>query len=140
MKKSVLTIAALCMLFIQGEAEDKPAQNVQLITPTLWVKAPDMFACNLTNVDDETHAVEVKIITNGKVLLESKKLIVEPKHTTNHTVQGMPNGAPLYCVFTVEGSKEMYRGAGKIFPVPVNKDFRASDYSAPSDTLVIPAY
>ncbi|MEA3419470.1 MAG: hypothetical protein U9Q90_08745 [Campylobacterota bacterium] len=51
----------------------------------------------------------------------------------------MPKGAPIYCEFTVEGSKEMYRGAAKLFPTPANKDFTASNYSAASDSVAIAA-
>ena len=140
MKMIRIMFAAILMLFVHAQAEGQPPQKKQLITPTLWVQAPDMFACNLTNVDQKRHSVQVRIITNGKVLLESKNLSLEPKHTTNHAVEGLPKGAPIYCEFTIEGSKEMYRGAAKLFPAPANKDFTASNYSAASDFVAVPAY
>ena len=139
MKMIGIMFAAILMLFVHAQADGQQTQKKQLITPTLWVQAPDMFACNLTNVDHKTHDVQVRIITNGKILLESTKLSLEPKHTTNHAVEGLPKGAPIYCEFTVEGSKDMYRGAAKLFPAPTNSDFTASDYSAASDFVAIPA-
>jgi len=139
MKRKRIIFAVILMLSAYAQADDQQSQKEQLITPTLWVQAPDMFACNLTNVDQKIHTVQVRIITNGKVLLESKKLSLEPKHTTNHTVEGLPKGAPIYCEFTIEGSKEMYRGAAKLFPAPANKDFTSSNYSAASDTVAIAA-
>lgn len=139
MKMKGIMFAAILMLFLHAQADGQPPQKKQLITPTLWAQAPDMFACNLTNVDHKTHVVQVRIITNGKVLLESTKLSLEPKHTTNHTVEGLPKGAPIYCEFTVEGSKDMYRGAAKLFPAPTNRDFTASGYSAASDFVAIAA-
>ena len=140
MKLIRIMFAAILMLFVHAQAEGQSPQKKQLITPTLWAQAPDMFACNLTNVDRRAHVVQVRIITNGKVLLESKKLSLEPKHTTNHAVEGLPKGAPIYCEFTIEGSKEMYRGAAKLFPAPANKDFTASNYSAASDFVAVPAH
>ena len=140
MKMIRIMFAAILMLFVHAQADGQQSQKKQLITPTLWAQAPDMFACNLTNVDRRAHVVQVRIITNGKVLLESKKLSLEPKHTTNHAVEGLPKGAPIYCEFTIEGSKEMYRGAAKLFPAPANKDFTASNYSAASDFVAVPAH
>ena len=139
MKMIRIMFAAILMLFVHAQADGKTPEKKQLITPALWAQAPDMFACNLTNVDYKTHAVQVRIITNGKVLLESTKISLEPKHTTNHTVKGLPKGAPIYCEFTVEGSKDMYRGAAKLFPAPTNSDFTASNYSAASDFVAIAA-
>ena len=137
MKKKGIIFAVILILSVYTQADDQQSQKQQLITPTLWAQAPDMFACNLTNVDQKSHTVQVRIITNGKVLLESKKLSLEPKHTTNHTIEGLPKGAPIYCEFTVEGSKKMCRGAAKLFPAPANKDFTAGNYSAASDTVAI---
>jgi len=122
MKKKGIIFAVILILSVYTQADDQQSQKQQLITPTLWAQAPDMFACNLTNVDQKSHTMQVRIITNGKVLLESKKLSLEPKHTTNHTIEGLPKGAPIYCEFTVEGSKEMYRGAAKLFPAPAGSD------------------
>ena len=73
MKRKGIIFAAILMLSAYAQADDPQSQKKQLITPTLWVQAPDMFACNLTNVDQKIHTVQVRIITNGKVLLESKK-------------------------------------------------------------------
>ena len=140
MKIIRIMFAAILILFVHAQAEGQQSQKKQLITPTLWVETPDMFACNLTNVDRRAHPVQVRIITNGKVLLESKKISLEPKHTTNHTVKGPSKGAPIYCEFSVEGSKDMYRGAAKLFPTPTDSDFTDPDYSAASDFVAIPAY
>ncbi len=145
MKMIRIMLAAILMLFVHAQAEGQQPQKKQLITPTLWAQAPDMFACNLTNVDRRTHVVQVRIISNGEVLLDSLDLdsgeiSLEPKHTTNHTVQGLPNGAPIYCEFTIEGSKDMYRGAAKLFPVPSDLDFTDPAYSAASDFVAVPAY
>jgi len=139
MNRKGIIFAVILLLSVYAQADDQQSPKEQLITPTLWVQAPDMFACNLTNVDQKINIVQVRIITNGKVLLESKKLSLEPKHTTNHAVEGLLKGAPIYCEFTIEGSKEMYRGAAKLFPAPANKDFTASNYSAGSDTVAIAA-
>jgi len=127
MKKKGIILAVILLLSVYAQAEDQQSPKEQLITPTLWVQAPDMFACNLTNVDQKTHTVQVRIITNGKILLESKKLSLKPKHTADHYAEGLPKGAPIYCEFTVEGPKEMYRGVAKIFPTSANKDFTGSD-------------
>jgi len=40
---------------------------------------------------------------------------VDPLYTTNHFVEGLPGGGPIYCEFTVEGFKSWYRGAAKLF-------------------------
>ena len=126
MKMKGIMFAAILMLFVHAQADGQPPQKNQLITPTLWVLAPDMFACNLTNVDHKTHDVQVRIITNGKVLLKSTKLSLKPKHTTNHTVEGLAKGGgPIYCEFTVEGSKNMYRGVAVLFHPPASSDFAA---------------
>lgn len=92
-------------------------------TPTLWVVAPDKFACNLTNVGDKTRAVKVQIISNGKILLDSGKVELAPRHTTTQTVDGSKDGGPTYCEFAVEGLKGQYRGAAKLFRAPNSSDF-----------------
>lgn len=97
----------------------------QLFTPTLWAVAPDALACNLTNVSNKTRRVRVRIITNGTVLLDSEEISLEPQHTTDHTVNGPPEGAPIYCEFTVKGSKKHYRGVAKLFHAPNSSDFVA---------------
>lgn len=96
-----------------------------LFTPTLWAVAPDALACNLTNVGNKTHTVKVRSISNGNILLDSGEVSLAPRHTTDHTVGGLPDGGPIYCEFTVEGSKEMYRGAAKLFHAPNSSDFVA---------------
>ena len=124
MKKILL--AALLLTFVQLNADSRHSdEKDQLMTPTLWVLAPDMFACNLTNVDDKVHQVQVRIISNGKVLLESKPLSLEPRHTTNHKIEGLPKGAPLYCEFTVEGDKDGFRGVAVLY-----RGVRGSDFVA----------
>ncbi len=124
MKKILLAVLLLSVIQISVEAGDTGDKD-QLITPTLWALAPDMFACNLTNVDNKAHQVQVRIISNGKVLLESKTLSLEPKHTTNHKIEGLPKGAPLYCEFTVEGDDDMYRGVAVLYHAPAGSDFVA---------------
>lgn len=104
------------------------AANVQaatLFTPTLWAVAPDALACNLTNVGHKTRTVRVRIISNGAILLDSGKISLAPQHTADHTVDGLPDGGPIYCEFTVEGSKKRYRGAAKLFHAPNSSDFVA---------------
>ena len=140
MKMIKIMFAAILMLFVHAQAEGQSPQKKQLITPTLWAQAPDMFACNLTNVDRRTHVVQVRIISDGNILLESEEISLKPRHTTNHTVVGFVKGGPIYCEFTVEGSKDMYRGAAKLFPEPTDSDFTDPDYSAASDFVAVPAY
>ena len=128
MKMIRIMFAAILMLFVHAQAEGQSPQKEQLITPTLWAKHPDHFACNLTNVDLMAHVVQVRIISNGEVLLDSLdsgEISLEPKYTTNHTVQGEAGGGPIYCEFTVEGSKDMYRGAAKLYPHPTGTDITA---------------
>ena len=126
MKMIRIMFAAILMLFVHAQAEGQPPQKKQLITPTLWALTPDKFACNLTNVDRRAHIVQVRIISNGEVLLESEKISLEPKHTTNHFVEGLKYpGGPIYCEFTVEGAKDMYRGAAKLFHGPTGTDITA---------------
>jgi hypothetical protein len=91
-----------------------PERN-ELFTPTLWVQAPDVFACNLTNVSSETRTVRVRIISDGDLLNDSGSVAVQPRHTANYTFNGPPNGGPIYCEFNVEGSRAWYRGAAKAF-------------------------
>ena len=121
MLKVFLVTVVVCMA-VNVQAHEK--QETQLITPTLWAVSPDNFACNLTNVSKKTRTVQVRIITNGEVLLDSGKITVEPTHTANHFIDGLVNGGPIYCEFTVEGSKKWYRGAAKLFrDVPNQTDF-----------------
>ena len=126
MKMIRIMFVAILMLFVHAQAEGQQSQKKQLITPTLWVLTPDKFACNLTNVDRRAHIVQVRIITNGKVLLKSGKISLKPKHTTNHTVEGLSKGGgPIYCEFIVEGSKDMYRGVAVLYHGPEGSDFNA---------------
>ena len=98
----------------------------QLITPTIWAASDTMFACNLTNVDTKAHQVQVRIISNGKVLLDSKALTVDPRHTTNHKTKGLPNdGGPIYCEFTIEGDDDDFRGVAVLYRGPSGSDFVA---------------
>ena len=53
---------------------------------------------------------------------------------------GFVKGGSIYCEFTIEGSKDMYRGAAKLFPEPTDSDFTDPDYSAASDFVAVPAY
>jgi hypothetical protein len=118
MKLKALVIASSLTLSINAYAD-------KLFTPTLWVVAPDQFACNLTNVGDKTRTVSVTIISNGKVLLDSGKVKLAPRQTADHSVDGFKDGAPIYCEFTVEGSKAQYRGTAKLFHAPNSSDFVA---------------
>lgn len=92
-----------------------------LFTPTIWVASPNKFACNLTNVGDKTLLVRTQIISNGNILLDSGKEKLVPHHTANHTIDGITDGGPIYCAFSVHGPKNQVRGAGKAFrPAPDN--------------------
>lgn len=111
------TLMILTSLLASQNITANDNQFVQLITPTLWAQKPQYFACNLTNVSDKSHTIQVRIISNGDILLESGEVDVEPRYTANYYIQGLGGrGGPLYCEFTVEGSKEWYRGAAKLFP------------------------
>ena len=117
--KVLLTTVTIC-LSMNTQAEDKRHRyhryETQLITPTLWVQEPDLFACNLTNVSKKTRTVQVRIITNGDVLLNSGEISVDPLYTANYYIEGLEGrGGPIYCEFTVEGPKKWYRGAAKLF-------------------------
>ncbi len=136
--KIVLTAASLMLLLTvpasAGSLQDK--DTAKLITPTLWARHvpgatndgtlnDGMLACNLTNVGNKVRTVQVRIITDGVVLFDSGEVTVAPQHTANYYVDGVPNGAPMYCEFTVEGSKNDYRGAVKLFHYPNSSDFAA---------------
>jgi len=123
----LLAIGGVMLAQTQDQAENEVfnARN-ELFTPTLWAQAPDAFACNLTNVSAATRTVRVRIISNGDILNDSGLITVQPQHTANYTVNGFPNGGPIYCEMTVEGSKERYRGAAKLFHTGSNtSDFVA---------------
>jgi len=122
MKKFVIIVLLLWTTLMYGSSHDFGKGKEQLMTPTLWLFAPEMFACNLTNIDEKTHQVQIRIVSNGKVLLESKVLSLQPKHTTNHKIEGPKKGGPLYCEFTVEGNKKMYRGVAVLFHSPKGND------------------
>jgi len=109
-----MIVTLLFTLQVQADDQTK-LRGEQLFTPTLWLFSPEMFACNLTNIDTKSHKIQVRIISNGKVLLTSKILTLEPQHTSNHKIKGPINGGPLYCAFTVEDNKEMYRGVAVLF-------------------------
>ena len=123
MKLKILLATVTICLTMNTQADDKH-HKTQLITPTLWAASPDNLACNLTNVSKKTRTVQVRIITNGMILLNSGKISVEPLHTTDHFIAGLIGGGPIYCEFTVEGSKKWYRGAAKLFrDAPNTTDF-----------------
>jgi hypothetical protein len=137
MKSRIVVTTAILLLFanVQAGAESlKDKDTAKLITPTLWARhIPDatndgtlndgMLACNLTNVGNKVRTVQVRIISDGVVLLDSGEVSVTPQYTANYFVDGFPNGAPIYCEFTVEGSKNDYRGAAKLFHYPNSSDF-----------------
>jgi len=118
MKLKTLFIATSLSLSLNAYAD-------KLFTSTLWAVAPDKFACNLTNVANKPLAVRTTIISNGKVLLDSGKVELAPRHTADHSVDGFKDGGPIYCEFTVEGSKEQYRGTAKLYHAPNSSDFVA---------------
>ena len=121
MFKTSLSLVLLLTSMGTALAED-------LFTPTLFVQAPDGFACNLTNVSGEAGTARVQIISNGAVLEDSGGITVEPRNTANYTVVGLANGGPIYCDFTVD-SKKLYRGDAKLYHPGTNE----------SDFLVISA-
>ena len=91
-----------------------------LITPTLWAQAPVYFACNLTNVGDKVRTATTRIIngTDGSEMLKQTAKLV-PRVTMNTTLEGLPKpGGPIYCEFTIKGSKDNYRGVAKIWRGP----------------------
>jgi len=86
-----------------------------------WAQLPVYFACNLTNVSNNTRIIRVRIISNGTIHDDSGKVPVEPLHTANYYIPGLPeSGGSIYCEFTVEGYKKWYRGAAKLFPAENN--------------------
>jgi hypothetical protein len=121
MKTKLMMTAVLSVLFGGTSATAHATPTAKLITPTLWAvggapASPSAYlACNLTNVSDETRTVRVRIISNGSILLDSGYVSVDPLFTTNHFIEGLPGGGPIYCEFTVEGFKLWYRGAAKLF-------------------------
>jgi hypothetical protein len=122
MKLKVLPILTALMFSINTPAEEKVSKlKSKLITPTLWVQQPNFFACNLTNVSDVIRSIQVRIISNGTILDDSGEIPVEPLHTANYYIPGLPDrGGPIFCEFTVEGPKKWYRGAAKLFPAENN--------------------
>jgi hypothetical protein len=116
-KLKLFFIAAIFCIAINAQANEKESKEKksQLITPTLWAVSPDHFACNLTNVSKKNRIAQVRIITNGDILLDSGEVTVQPMHTVDHFIDGLPDGGPIYCEFTVEGRKNWYRGAAKLF-------------------------
>ena len=117
MKVKTLLIASSLVWSVNAYAATK------LFTPTLWAVSPDGFACNLTNVGHKTRWVKIRIITNGEILLDSGALRLAPQMTSDEFVEGLPDGGPIYCEFTVDGSKDDYRGAAKLFHLPNSSDF-----------------
>jgi hypothetical protein len=121
----------LLVLFLSsmGTVMVAPAQDAatnQLFTPDLWAYAPDALACNLTNVSQVTRTVRVRNISNGDILNDSGSVTVQPQHTVGYSVSGFPNGGPIYCEFTVEGSTGWYRGVAKLYhTAPPSSDFVA---------------
>lgn len=131
--KSLFVIAGILLsLNAQGEdasSKTQPKELVaftsKLITPTLWALAPDVFACNLTNVTSTPHTVRVRIISQGKVLKDSGKISLAPQYTENVVIDGFAGGGLMFCEFSVDGLKGWYRGAAKMFHGPAGSDFIA---------------
>lgn len=103
-----------------------------LHTGTLWVAAPDRFACNLTNVGALPGKVVVRAVSNGKVLKEVATEALAPRHTQDLAVDGLAGGVPIFCEFEMRGAKADYRGVAKIFP--------GKDAPNETDRVAIPAY
>ncbi|MGJ0515200.1 MAG: hypothetical protein ACR65O_05540 [Methylomicrobium sp.] len=122
MKFITLLILTGLMFSMNTPAEEKLSKlKLKLFTPTLWAQQPNFFACNLTNVSDDTRTIQVRIISNGAILDDSGEVPVEPLHTANYYIPGLPDrGGPIFCEFTVEGPKKWYRGAAKLFPAENN--------------------
>lgn len=118
MKLKALFIITALIVSLSALAEGRSHKHTsKLITPTLWAQQPTYFACNLTNVSNDTRTIRVRIISNGDILDDSGEVSVEPLHTANYYVPGLDGrGGPIYCEFTVEGPKKWYRGAAKLFP------------------------
>lgn len=106
------------MIILSGLTIAATANADSLFTPTLWVAAPNKFACNLTNISDKTIQVRTQIISNGSVLFDSGKMSLTARHTANHTIDGLTDGGPIYCSFFIQGDKGRVRGAGKAFRAP----------------------
>jgi hypothetical protein len=106
-----------------------------LYTGTLWAVAPDRFACNLTNVGARARKVEVRIVSQGKVIAETGVVTLAPRHTTDKFVDGHPDGAPFFCEFVVEGAKTQYRGSAKVFH-PKNSAAGTNE----TDFVALPAF
>ena len=104
-------LAAACLL----SAPIAALAAETLYTGTLWAVAPDRFACNLTNVGARARKVEVRIVSQGKVIAETGEVKLEPRHTTDKFVDGAPDGAPFFCEFVIEGEKSHFRGSAKVF-------------------------
>ena len=99
---------------------DNNRNNNSLITPTLWAEKPIYFACNITNLANKARIVRTRIIngTDGKVLLD-KKMKLASRRTMDTTVEGLQKpGGPLYCDFTILGSKKKFRGVAKLWGGP----------------------
>jgi hypothetical protein len=114
---------AIVTATVTAYADDQPdgsSRGNTLITGTLWAQAPIYFACNLTNVGHKSRTVSTRIIngSNGKELL-AKTMKLAPRITMNTTLKGLPEpGGPIYCEFTVEGSRKDFRGVAKLWPGP----------------------
>ena len=117
-----LLVMGLLALPGQAVADDDRSDRSRdrLYTPTLWAEKPIYFDCNLTNIGQKTRAVRTRIINGntGKVLL-SQSVELAPRHTQDSTVAGLEApGGPLYCEFTVRGSKKRFRGVAKLWGGP----------------------
>lgn len=95
----------------------------KLITPTLWAVYPHGLACNLCNVSGKTRLMRTRIIHEGEVLKDTGIVSIDHMHTHDIYVEGLPDGGPIYCEFSFEGSKGDFRGAVKLFELPNSSDF-----------------
>ena len=123
MKYSPLVVVSFLMFPIATYADsddgDRSSSN-RLVTPTLWAEKPIYFACNLTNVGNKPRKVTTRIINgnDGSVLLKQSTALA-PRRTQDTTIEGLAApGGPLYCDFTVKGSKKQYRGVAKLWAGP----------------------
>lgn len=134
--KLVLAAMGLALVMnVHADDADVSHSIERLITPTLWAisdgsdngtEGDDWVACNLTNVAQQTRTARVRIISDGLILLDSGPISIEPLHTANHFVDAaFEDGGPIYCEFTIQGPKDAYRGAVKLFHAPNSSDFAA---------------
>lgn len=122
-KLTMIAIAGILGISAAAYAEgnrENVSRGDTLVTGTLWAQSPIYFACNLTNVGHKTRTVSTRIINGATgVVLLSETTELAPRITMNTTVEGLPKpGGPIYCDFSVQGSKKDFRGVAKLWAGP----------------------